>query len=511
MNFFTDTTVDKVRVSSSWGKGILGEVRFGNDPVIPLPQDVPNENIKGYYMKADIIDDKHYAILMSSANLAKDQCTFLVCKETGKVEKKLRAGCGMWGVWINSAHILITDCHPDYYLFNTNGDQLSKNPIPLPDNRTSQGFAGWDLFTDAVGLVTIQDYHLARYRTSGKWGVGLHTASDKDIIAYDSVAEKLYLVAQVKTQVGCTIVEHDDNTCTVSISLPEDAKTFFVTSDQFTPIEKPIPEPSQLIEKYPRLMICAPYDTHNFKNGQIVTTDRFIGNVCFPDYRALSKVPKELPLILGEDTPIEVVKQYDNRTLYYYVHCGGSSINDKRDKFREIQNTWPNKPIIYYYDADNWPSAIPAFLVSNQTFLGAKCYRRVGESVSKLEVRLTKMMNILTAYKLPIVATLMFYDQGIWEEDEIIECVPVYEELIDKYKIIGIMPFSDLRANGMSAHPILYMVLEDMYSKIPGRPNRFSYWDTGSTQDLIQKLKYEMPVFAKSEIDMLTRLIEEDV
>lgn len=504
MNYYVDTCSDFVRVYSSWGKGVKGQVIFDQgiwDQPIDLPQTVPNENIKGYYMKASYVPftNKHYAVLMSSADKAIDQRTFLVCRETREV-KELRAGCGMWGLWINEEGlILITECEPNYFTYNVYGDELKKDLIPLPNNRTSQGFAGFNLFTDSVGIVKVGPFNLARYRTDGNWGVGLHTGSDQ-IIAWDVITGLIYLVASVKTQVGCTIIQHDDLTCTVSISLPEDSKTFFVHSSKFTEIiDEPLPAFNP--DKYAHKLFLASYETYSTRYG---ITNRFIGNMAFPDKQYLPIVP--VPTIMAWDT---YDSKYVNTCLYYYIHCSGSGLDSGKEQY-EFFNDKPEKPRILYLDSrTKWPIKLPSWINPRTTFPSIQMRRNKNESIPSFLDAMNLLASKVSQYKLPMVCDIGCYDRaGMLTENEILECFPVYDKIIRDYFTIGIMPFADMRPDGMVQYPILYDYIQLMYNAIPVRPNRLDAWALDPIQDGIQiKLGYEMPMFASSEITYLRSLL----
>lgn len=498
MNYYVDCCSDNVRVYSTWGKGIKGQIIFDTgiwDVPIDLPQ-LPNQNIKGYYMKAalNITDGRHYAICMSSADLASDQKTFLVCRETREV-KELRPGCGMWGVWINSTGLIqITECEPYYYTFDINGNQLAQNFIPLPNNRTSQGFAGYNLFTDAVGIVKVGKFNLARFRTSGIWGVGLHTGSDQ-IIATNFETNKIYRVASVKTQVGCTIIEHEDYTCTVSISLPEDAKTFFVFSKQFTEIDDE-PLPTFQPDKYSHKLFLASYETYSTRYG---ITSRFIGNMAFPDKQYLKDMT--VPTIMAWDTYDE---QYVNTCLYYYVHCSGGKLINGKEQYDFFADK-PEKPIIIYLDGGIWPVTLPDWINKRTAFLGLQMYRKQNEPITTFANRMRDEASTIESYGCQMVCNIGCYDRvGQLTEHEILECFPVYDKIIRDYRTIGIMPFADMRPDGMVAHPILYDYLQLMYNAIPVRPNRLDGWNLENEDESINiKLGYEMPMFSKTEIQYI--------
>lgn len=259
------------------------------------------------------------------------------------------------------------------------------------------------------------------------------------------------------------------------------------------------PIPINISDKYPRKMICCPYDQYSDYGN----TDHFIGNAAFPWKGHFDKVPLGIPLIMAWDT---YDARYENTTLYYYIHSHKLTDNDTQSQINFFRDK-PIKPFVLYLDNRNWPEFLPSYLepFANRMFLGIQVYPRQNESVSTFRTEMIKLFNRLKSYRIPFFPSLAFYNTIPIEQ--LINYFNVYDELLGSFDTVGFMPFSDMRPGGMNDNPILYEYLEKFYQAIPSRLNRYDAWHLDDSS-LISKLKYQMPMFTREEQDRLIWLVK---
>lgn len=258
-------------------------------------------------------------------------------------------------------------------------------------------------------------------------------------------------------------------------------------------IPKPIPMPIKN-NAYPRRIFFCPYQSYNTRQDWGVTS-RYIGNVVMPDRAFYPQMT--LPLIqpYGQFNPI-----YINTTLAYYVHANPNDLQKALDECNDLIDNYPEKPIIFYLDGD-WRSIVPLTFNMNKTWLGVQAYRDRDESIEAFGLRIDRQLDYITdTYDLPIVLTPMFFDRGYHTESQIIECMPIYDQFIREYFIIGVMPFSDCRPGGMKTYPILYDYAQAIYDAIPERPNRYDYWVSDNyREDMKRQLDYSSIVLSSQQ------------
>lgn len=490
MGFYTDCNSRGTRVRSPQGdKG--GYVQFDNDP--PIPIIVEGKHLNGYYISAAHQYGMDYVLVMSNPS---PHFGILIARND-QIWKEPKC-CGQWSVWLTDNGLICTTLCDDYYTIN--GQQF---PIP-PPGKTSQGFQqvnndGTVIFNYFQPDPVFKGVKFLKPRYSGDWWVGQKSTSNL-ILAYNTTTDTLYEVADVYTPVGCKITQLEDGSAVVSISLPINEKYLFVESKDFKVIEEQ-PLPAFKPDKYARKMFLAPYDSYSNRYG---ITSRPIGNMAFPYIEYVSQM--KVPTIMAFDT---YMQQYENKCLYYYTHCGGNKLDNGKAQY-EFFNNKPEKPRILYLDGDGWPEKLPDWIDERITFPSIQMYRNKNESLSAFSDRMIKVCKIVKQYKLPMVANIGCYDRnGSLTIDQILECFPVYDEMLREYRFIGIMPFSDMRPDGMVQYPILYDYLQLMYNAIPSRPNRLDGWNFENIEESIRiKLDYEMPMFSDAEIDYIKGLLK---
>ena len=302
----------------------------------------------------------------------------------------------------------------------------------------------------------------------------------------------------------------------MAVAFSGDAGPTWITPEQWAlVIPAPVPPTvtPETVLKFARPMFLGAYDT--LKDAS--TTPRLIGNVGFPDKSRVRDCP--LPLILAYDTLpyTEGAKWSDyaaimNRTLYYYVHCSGAGMHTGQAQWDRLMEE-PEKPVIVYLDGRNWPSGMPSWMDRDRTLLAVQCYPLPTEDVDEFRAAMVAMCDKVKAFGVPMVITPCFYDQnGTLLIQQVLAHMPTYEYLVQKYPIVGIMPFSDQRADGMQKYPQLYDWLLRWLQAIPTRPNRYQWWTPSDPAEAKRALKnlvsYDIAGFSPAQEEELHALID---
>lgn len=232
-----------------------------------------------------------------------------------------------------------------------------------------------------------------------------------------------------------------------------------------------VPQPPDF-QPYKRPLFFSPYYTHSAQYG---VTGRFIGNAVFPDKKFIKSTSQ--PLVVGTDT-------YDatalKRIRYYYIHCSSLAAGkDQYDFFRDK----PRRDYVIYLDSrvgwEKLPSWVPSYAI-----LCGQGYINAGESLVAFEDAMHEMFATMHQHGRPLAITTCHYDRnGTVPVATVQQLTPIYDRLIRKFGMIGVMPFADMReghANpqdptspmigGMHLHQLLYDEAQRIFDAIPSGP-----------------------------------------
>lgn len=180
--------------------------------------------------------------------------------------------------------------------------------------------------------------------------------------------------------------------------------------------------------------------------------------------------------------------------------------------------TLPAKPIIAYLDSgvvEDWPKDTPEWM-NAQVWPQPQIYRRLNESVADFRVRAMALCDRVAAYGRPIALMLRTDDwNGHGSLRHTLEALPVYEELIRKYRPAAVHFFSDRRGKGLAYFPELRAWAKAICAAVSDRPSREDFWENPSIsmeERLAAKLRQNVSCyqFSREEADFLIAAIDKN-
>ncbi len=236
------------------------------------------------------------------------------------------------------------------------------------------------------------------------------------------------------------------------------------------------------VSALPRKIWVAPYYSHSVRYGDTPIADH-VGNAITvvagtadnPTVALKAELdrirPLGLPMIVQGGVAIEAVNL--NQVIAWLV--SGTDMNNLGQNVYAALGM-PEKPVIAYLDNRNWPTAKPAWM-SGRVWPAVQAYRGPGEDMGVFAASMNSVMANVSGYGQPIVLTPRFDDfNGSGSVNQTLEAMPLYDQWLRKFFVVGLMPFADRRGNGIAKVPAFRAWAKAFLAANPARPNRFDYW-----------------------------------
>lgn len=260
------------------------------------------------------------------------------------------------------------------------------------------------------------------------------------------------------------------------------------------------------LRAFPRKVWVAPFYE---VSGQYGVADTLLGNA------VMLVAPGDVPLAPTDRPRIVSSSAFDaawaNITVAYWA--SGGNVVDLEAEVRRFPTT-PEKPTIAYLDSPDparIPVAKPAW-VSDKVWFSVQAYRGFGETIANFRQRIETMLNKVSAWGKPMGLTPGFYDrrsaEGRLTLPEMEECIPLFDEWMQRYSIVTLQPFSRRRPGGTIDYPVMEEWLRREGLANPVRPNRYDWWTPATTplkDSLTNKLSQSVELISltKTEKDFL--------
>jgi hypothetical protein len=232
------------------------------------------------------------------------------------------------------------------------------------------------------------------------------------------------------------------------------------------------------IKPLPRKTWISPFFSHSDKYGDTPLSE-FTGNAITVTTDAADPNPElnrirnlGYPMIIGLGNPnVDPINL--NQTIAWWV--SGATL-DELHKNVNVAMTMPEKPIIAYLDNLGWPLSKPDW-ITNRVWPSIQAYRLPNEDLHQFEIRMDSAILTVSNYGNPMFLTPRFDDfNGQGSIAQTMEVMPLYDTWLRHFLIVGFMPFSDRRGNGIARNPILHTQAKAFLDANPARPNRYDYW-----------------------------------
>ena len=242
-----------------------------------------------------------------------------------------------------------------------------------------------------------------------------------------------------------------------------------------------------IVPAYERKLWIAPFYSHSERYGDTPAQEHCGNAVIVVDEdndgsameRTLARVKADgFPIIADANHNLNPV--YLDQTVAYWA---GNAV------VAQTALKKPEKPVIWYEDVDNlngWPATKPSW-VNDRVWPAMQVYRKPNEPMVTFEARVLAMLGRVSTYGNPMFLVPRFDDfNGTGTIAQTIEAMGTYRNLISIYPIIGFLPFSDRRGNGIAKNPELKAWATAFELANPARPNRYDYWtSSGDTKTSI--------------------------
>jgi hypothetical protein len=258
-------------------------------------------------------------------------------------------------------------------------------------------------------------------------------------------------------------------------------------------VPPPPPPVSQVssLRPHPRPLWLAPYHQITDKWGD---SPDAVGNALLvlpeaPDepievYRSRIRRAMERgkPLILS---PEGFSREWESLIVAWYFHEPNyGSLQEKLGAYQGLLNIQHHleRPLICYIDDPNGWQDGTDYLPADNVWPSPQLYREQGESLADFRARCESTLNQLRQRYHYVLPTIGAYDRnGQVPVEQMVEAMQVFHELPHEFRVIGYLPFTDMRqgsgVGGMNLHPSLKSAVEELVQMNPeDRPNRFSYW-----------------------------------
>lgn len=287
-----------------------------------------------------------------------------------------------------------------------------------------------------------------------------------------------------------------------------------------TPMPPPVnPGEDMTVQALQRKMWISPFYSHGEQYGN-TPMQSHAGNAIMVIGKQgdPSVFPRNLDAIAAMGQPMIVMDDNQvpdpakmNTCIALFAHCqNAGDVASRVDRCRGYASV----PVIAYVDkmsVNDWPATRPWNGNADDVWPTFPAYREPGESIAVFKDRLERIATRLASY-VPggyIGMAPGFYTRNnTLTPKEVLECMPVYEELLGRFPICVFMPFADRRPQGMLDHPEFRAWALGFLSANVARPNRFDYWKS-STVDTPTVLKnklqqtIEMVVLSRFEKDFI--------
>lgn len=218
-----------------------------------------------------------------------------------------------------------------------------------------------------------------------------------------------------------------------------------------------------------------PMDQH-MGNAIVVIGDERDASVRNKEYFRLAQLNQPLIVDIGKDEP-----PHDHINLVIAWLAAGKDINELKSNVERALN-YHELPVIAYLDSTDWPRSNP--FNSSRIFPSIQAYRFPNETLNGWSARVQSAIDVCKSYGLQLSFVPRLDDfNGGQQIQNILDCVPFYEQWMREYQFRFFMPFADLRRNeqagifGFRHYPSLLAVAKAFFYACPsGKPNRNDYW-----------------------------------
>lgn len=165
---------------------------------------------------------------------------------------------------------------------------------------------------------------------------------------------------------------------------------------------------------------------------------------------------------------------------------------------RTLPSHYPDAPFVLYVDqalgSKEWSEAlkkVSAAYDPDLCWFSPQLYLQQGESLAEFEQRCWDTCEVIKKYGYNSIPTVQAYDRnGLFDLSTCRALVPIFEQLLQRQDVIGLLPFTSMRRGqvgnkpigGLEQYPALKMDWEQLTWMNPEeRPSRWSYWDSTFT------------------------------
>lgn len=232
------------------------------------------------------------------------------------------------------------------------------------------------------------------------------------------------------------------------------------------------------VRPLPKKTWIAPFYSHSERYGDTPMPNH-VGNAILIGTEEIERIKGiAIPIITSPNPNHPLPDHFVNLVIAYWVN--GQTLEELDSEVRRALALPAEKPVVAYLDSDQWPENKPGFL-TQRVWPSLQAYRMPEprlEPLQDFKVRIERALDKISQYSEYIFLTPRFDDSnGKSTIANNLECMPLYDEWMQKYPIVGFNPFSDRRGNAISKNKSLYdWAMGFVQANVLGRPNRFDYW-----------------------------------